>query len=141
MTEASPHVRAAIADARALLETFQAGDLASSYVRVRDTEVFIARGASEPNPMQRAQASEPATSGAPVEHSTLEVTAPHVATIAWIAAAGTVVRQGQVVVRLTVLDESIEVLSPRSGSVTSVIAEASSMVEFGQAMLTLQTAQ
>lgn len=141
MTETCPHVRAAIADARALLETFQAGDLASSYVRVRDTEVFIARGASEPNPMQRARGPEPLTSGAPVEYSTSEVTAPHIATIAWIAAAGTVVRQGEVIVRLMVLDESIEMLSPQPGRVSSVVAEASSMVEFGQAILTLQTAQ
>lgn len=136
MTEQKDPVAAAIDDARALMDALIANDWSEIHVTGDDFAIFIAKEDGGSNPMLAlAEVDEPADL-APV-HPAKTISAPHVATLDWIAAVGDLLEPGQVVARLSVLDEPSEITAPRSGTILRVHASPGDLVEFGTPLVDL----
>jgi biotin carboxyl carrier protein len=63
------------------------------------------------------------------------ITAPHVATIAWVAQAGANVAAGEAVARISVLDEEVELKADKAGRITSAEMQPGQLAEFGMTIL------
>ena len=126
MTDVS--IKAAIDDARALLDALLASDWRDIHVETGGTEIFIAREGGGANPMRASP--EPAGEVSRKDKTTLTVTAPHVATLVSVAAIGSVVTQGDTVATIVVLDEQEAVPAPVSGRVATVHVEEGALIEF-----------
>jgi biotin carboxyl carrier protein len=126
MTEAD-HRRQAINDARVMLETVLASGCRELFVRTDETEIFIAREGGRPNPMLSA----PPTSSASAVFAERTIAAPHVATLASVAAQGTQLSAGDRMAVLLVLGDETEVFAPTAGMVGCHVAKAGDLVEYG----------
>lgn len=129
--------RAAIDNARALLDSFLQSEWQELHIASADGfELFIAREGGGPNPIfgvdEPTEGSLPAPAPA---RSTVEIAAPHVATVAWVAKEGAAVASGDAVVRLSVLDEETELTTERGGRIAAVEVEEGQLVEFGTIVL------
>lgn len=133
MTDRSTFERA-IMDARAMLATMVASDLARLHLSSAGTEIFICRH-PEPSPLLVVDDAPVAAPDAPVEH---RVCAPHVATLVAAAAMGDRVVAGQPIATIAVLDSEEALLSPASGVVAALAAVAGDLVEYGQTLLVIE---
>ena len=134
MTKDATSLQRAIEDARALLGTVCAGNLKEAYVASGETEIFIAREAGRPNPMRHAgfaSARKPETSSA----GTL-VAAPHVATVIFLGDLGANFGKDAPMVKLRVLDDTIDINAPKPGCVVETHVELGEFVEFGAPLVT-----
>jgi biotin carboxyl carrier protein len=129
----------AIADARALLATLTASEWREIHVASGGTEIFIAKPGGRQNPM-RVAATVPAPSPESSAIPVVTVTAPHVASLHSVKAAGARVEEGDRIAVLRVLDEHHDLLAPTAGAVTAAFAAPGDLVEFGQPVLTLSAA-
>ena len=131
----SGEARRAVEDVRALLAELVAIGASSLHVATSEVEVFITRR-SEPNPMLARQ-PEPATDPRAVDRPEHTVTAPHVATVDWVAGVGVALGAGQPLARLRVLDRVEEVPCGAAAIVVQVNAAVGSLVEYGQGLVTI----
>lgn len=100
-----------IQDARALLAAFVRHDATRLEVRLRPaTSLTLSR-------------DRPAQTGTPLR-------APHVATIDSCKPLGSRVEEGATIATLRVLDRTIDLPSPSSGMLASILVEAGQLVEF-----------
>ena len=113
-------------DARVLLAELARSPYADLHVRTAAGEIFLAKPHGRANPL-RARDDRPRVT----------ITAPHVATVVSVAAPGSAIAAGDVVARLEVLDEIIEVASEDAGVVAEVLASAGDLVDFDAVLLTL----
>lgn len=143
MSDLKDPFAAAVDDLRALMTGFLDGDWSEIHVSDERGDIFIAREGGGPNPL-RAEMSEPFTApgaggrdAAPSE-TLREVTAPHVATLVSILAAGDRVAAGDELARLSVLDEEEAFLSIATGEVAEVCALPGTLVEHGTILVRLR---
>lgn len=124
----------AIDDARAFMDALLKSDWQELHIAGGDFELFIARKDGGPNPKVDSDfaggADTPSNALAPTE-----IAAPHVATLAWIAAVGTQIESGEPLACLSVLDEETIVKAGRAGRVVGALAEAGQLVEFGTVLV------
>lgn len=134
MSKQTDPVTAAIDDARALMDALLEHGWKQVHVASEGLEIFIAREDGGPNPML-----EPAVPARDVEVGPeFTIEAPHVGTFDWAVTAGQLVSIGEVVAKLSLLDEAVEILSDCSGVVRSVLAKAGDLVEFGQQLVIIE---
>lgn len=130
MTLEIKSVAAVIDDARALMDALLANDWSEVHVTGNDFEIFIAREGGGANPMldpDLGDGQNEAVAAGPAR----TLSAPHVATVEWVAAVGVRLEVGQTVVRLSVLDEVSELPAVAGCTVVRVHAVPGQMVEFG----------
>lgn len=136
MSSARDPAAAAIDDARALIDALLEHGWHETHVADGQTEIFVAREGGGPNPM-RAPSDVPADDAGTPSERLVPVTAPHVATVAWIAQAGAIVAAGDVVARIEVLGEHEEIAAPTAGRVTAGAAEIGTLIEYGDDLLSI----
>lgn len=124
--------KAAIDDARALLDALLASDWRDLHVTSGGTEIFIARPGGGANPMRAS--AEPVES-AVSEAGTTAITAPHVATLVSTAQIGANLSQGEIAATIEVLGEEETVLAPVAGRVAMVHVEPGALLEFKMPIL------
>lgn len=142
MTDKTDPARAAIQDARALLETMLASDWQDMHVVSGETEIFLARFGGRANPMRAvAPVAVPAVPSARVVlGKEVCVKAPHVATLVSTLPVGRQVAAGETIAVLSVLDEDIALAAPVAGEVLVAQAATGALVEFDTPILTLREA-
>lgn len=123
-------VAAVIDDARALMDALLANDWSEVHVTGHDFEIFIAKEGGGANPMLGQDLGDGPNETLPAG-PVKTLSAPHVATVEWVAEVGVRLEVGQSVVRLSVLDEVSELPAAAGGSVVRVHAVPGQMVEFG----------
>ena len=143
MNAANEAAAEAVDDVRALMEAFLKSGFRELHVVSADTEVFLALDGAGPNPMRGAAtpsvgATAPAASEVGAKQT--EIRAPHVATIISVAAEGVMVRSGEPLARMAVLDDEEDLLARASGKVGKVAAQAGELVEYGSLLLTIEEA-
>jgi biotin carboxyl carrier protein len=134
MTGKSDPVAAAIDDARSFLDAMLQSDWQELHIARDDFELFIAREGGGPNPMF-AQTDAPEAPAPMPAGKVTAITAPHVATIAWVAQAGANVAAGEAVARISVLDEEVELKADKAGRITSAEMQPGQLAEFGMTIL------
>lgn len=137
MIEIDDKARAAITNARALLDAMLAGGWAEVCVQGEEGDYFLARSPGTPNPLvaptpvaPASAAPAPVAAPSPTASAKTLVTAPHVGTVAWLAGEGQAVAAGEVVARLAVLDEAVDVAAPSAGTVTVGLVRLGDLAEF-----------
>jgi len=135
MTMNEDAVRKAVNDARALLAELISSHWQEIHVVSSDTEIFIARRDASANPLLHPRQQEPTEADATGPE--LPIKAPHVATLVEALSIGAVVSAGQKVATLRVLDNHMDVVSPVSGTVVRIDAEAGSLVQYDDPLLLL----
>jgi biotin carboxyl carrier protein len=126
MAETRSEMAALIDDARALLESLARSDWQDLHIRTAHGEIFIARPGG---------GSDPILSGQAGGENRLAITAPHVATVAALSPIGSRVEQGEVVGHIAMLDEVIDLTSPRAGIICRHLAEPGQLVGYGTVLL------
>lgn len=126
MTEAD-RGRQAINDARVMLQAVLASGCREMFVRTGDIEIFIARESGRLNPLLSAP-PVPSTTASLAERT---IAAPHVATLAFIAAEGARLSAGDRMAVLQVLGDDTEVIAPTAGVVGTHLAKAGDLLEYG----------
>ena len=129
---------AAIDNARALLETFAANGWDSAVIRLGDSEFAFSRTdlLGRPETVEGPVGSSVAAA-APAVQAAHSVTAPHVGTVVSVAAPGTELAGGAVAAVLSVLDETVDVLTAQPGRVVSVGVKPGDLAEFGTVLAQL----
>lgn len=125
----------AIDDARALMDALLASDWQELHVRSEGLEIFLAREGGGPNPMLAGAAQGAAPGAVQPTADRHRLTAPHVATVTWVAEVGTVLAAGQPAIRLAVLGDETDMPTKQAGRVSLIHAEIGQLVEFGQCLL------
>lgn len=123
-------------EARALLLQFTLSDLKAAHVATDRIEFFASRDPEYSARSRVAGVSRAAAAGTAAEPKET-ASAPHLGTLGEIAELGATVDEGDVVATLTVLDRTTEIRSQSAGVVAHHHAEAGSLVEFGQRILTI----
>ena len=129
---------ASLNDARALIDTLVSRGWQSAAVRVGNSEFLLSRDEllDRGLPLNvTAEAPGAAPTAAPAQLQT--VSAPHVGTLAEIAAVGSTVARGEMVAVLAVLGERVEIFAPESGRVIGHKVEPGALVEYGQILAEL----
>ncbi len=143
MIEIDEKARAAITNARALLDAMLAGGWEQVCITGEEGDYFLAREPGTPNPLLAPgavalPAVEPAsgqqTSAGSQTHT---AKAPHVGTVVWIAAVGAVIEKGEAAARIAVLDETMEIAASNGGVVSSHAAKIGDLVEYGHDLVTV----
>lgn len=114
----------AITDVRALLRGFSASGLRSCHIVTDGLELFLSRDATIGSPMGGA---EPAA-----DVGTAELRAPHLGTLAALAAPGTTIPAGGIYGNLGVLDEVRELVADSGGTIVSHCRRIGELIEFGE---------
>ena len=125
--------KAAINDARALLDALLASDWRDVHVTSGGTEIFIARAGGGANPMRAS--AEPVVSVSGEAGMTSTVAAPHVATLVSVAQIGADLTQGDIAATIEVLGEEETILAAVSGRVAMVHVEKGGLIEFNMPIL------
>lgn len=139
MIEIDDKARSAITNARALLDTMLANGWDQVCITGEEGDYFIARTPGTPNPLI-APAAPVAAAPAPVAAAAVvprSITAPHVGTVAWLAALGTSIAKDEVVARLAVLDTQVDVVAPEAGTVSAQTVQIGDLAEFATELVTL----
>lgn len=138
MIEIDDKARSAITNARALLDTMLANGWDQVCITGEEGDYFIARTPGTPNPLI-APAAPVAAAPAPVAAAVVprSITAPHVGTVAWLAALGTSIAKDEVVARLAVLDTQVDVVAPEAGTVSAQTVQIGDLAEFATELVTL----
>ncbi len=129
---------ASLNDARALLDTLVSQGWQSAVVRVGESEFLLSRDALRDRGLPADAAAEApgaAPAAAPAQLQT--ISAPHVGTLAEIAAVGSTVARGEMVAVLAVLGERVEIFARESGRVIGHKVEPGALVEYGQILAEL----
>ena len=124
--------KAAINDARALLDALLASDWRDVHVTSGGTEIFIARAGGGANPMRASAEPVVSVSG---EAGMTSTVAPHVATLVSVAQIGADLTQGDIAATIEVLGEEETILAPVSGRVAMVHVEKGGLIEFNMPIL------
>ncbi len=125
---------AAIDNARALLEVFTANGWDSAVIRLGDSEFAFSRTDVLGRPEPVVAAAAEATLAVQATHS---VTAPHIGTVVSVAAAGTELAAGAVAAVLSVLGETVDVVTAQSGRVAAAHVTPGDLAEFGTVLAEL----
>lgn len=141
MIEIDDNARSAITNARALLDAMIGGGWDQVCITGEEGDYFLARLPGTPNPLLApaavAQASiQPATAAA-VQTESKTIKAPHVGTIGWLAAVGAALEKGETVVRLMVLDETIDIVTAEGGTVSVHARQIGDLAEYADELVTL----
>lgn len=141
MIEIDDNARRAIDNVRALLDAMLASGWEQACVTGKDGDYFLARQPGTPNPLlaapEEAALAQPAVAPIPAECASLTVCAPHVGTVAWLAPIGAVLAEGAAAARLAVLDDQVDVPSPKAGTVTAQSAQIGDLAEFSTPLVLL----
>lgn len=121
-----------ISDTRALLRIFEKSDFRDLHLRIDGFSVFLAKTGGCANPMHDRVAPAPARST-----SSHAIAAPHIASLASALPTGSIVAIGDVVARLSLLDEFIDVTAEQAGTVEAVSAKVGDLLEYGSPILEL----
>jgi biotin carboxyl carrier protein len=121
-----------ISDTRALLRIFEKADYRDLHLRLDGYTVFFAKSGGGANPMHNRVAPFLARST-----SSYTIAAPHIASLASVLPTGSIVAVGDVVARLSLLDEFIDVTADQAGTVEAVSAEVGDLLEYGSQILEL----
>jgi biotin carboxyl carrier protein len=121
-----------INDARALLRSFEKSEWKACHVKTDVLELFMSRD-------PEIRVGQVAASVAPEPAIIAELTAPHIGTLAFLAAPGTRIAAGAVYGRIAVLDEERDLISSRGGVVDRHFHAAGAQVEYGQPLVALTT--
>ncbi|MES2492902.1 MAG: acetyl-CoA carboxylase biotin carboxyl carrier protein subunit [Pseudomonadota bacterium] len=126
-----------ISELRAMLLQFERSPLKDLYFRRGDCAVFLARPGGGANPLLAAEAVEAAVSPAlpPVA-----LRAPHLGLFQPACAVGETVAAGAVLGTIDVLGRCTEVRAEVAGRIAGVLAAANDLVEYGDALIELETA-
>lgn len=127
-------------EARALLFQFIRSSLKAIHVASPGLEFACTRDAAislSSLTRTRAAKSGRSTELESADHLETIVRMPHLATVEWLAQVGSVVRKGDAVARLRLLDESIELKSEVAGAVVSHHARSGTLVEFDKPLICL----
>jgi biotin carboxyl carrier protein len=125
--------KAAIDNARALLDSLGENNWATVHVVSGDVEIFIATANGRENPMRAVQS--PAAPAAPSDANVSTVTAPHVATVVTVVAQGVSIAQGAPLATIAVLGDEEVLTAPGAGRVSNVHVAAGMLVEYGTPLL------
>ncbi|WP_225008859.1 hypothetical protein [Novosphingobium percolationis] len=142
MIEIDDNARRAIDNARALLDAMLAGGWNEVCVTGEEGDYFLARQPGTVNPLLVVEAALPGPAPALVavgsaQFETLTVKAPHVGTVVWLAPVGQAVAEGEVVARLAVLDETLDVPAAKAGKVAAQVARIDDLAEFATPLIEL----
>ena len=140
MTDNTDPTRAAIQDARALLDAMLSHEWQEVHVISGGTEIFIARAGGRANPMRVPPVDPAPVAVAPPQGENIQIKAPHVATLVSFAPLGHHVSAGDTIAVLQVLDEEIPLLATGDGMVDSVSVKAGNLVEYDMPILTMRGA-
>jgi acetyl-CoA carboxylase biotin carboxyl carrier protein len=121
-----------ISDTRALLRIFEKSDFRDLHLRLDGYSVFFAKPGGGANPMHDCVAAVPARAT-----SSHTIAAPHIASLASVLPTRSIVAIGDVVARLSLLDEFIDVTADQAGTVEAVSAEVGDLLEYGAPILEL----
>lgn len=128
-----------VSDTRALMRMFVQSSYRDLYIRSGDVRIFMARDGGGVNPMMATARIAPAANCVPHAGTTWQLTAPHVATLIWTAAAGDFVEQGAAIARIALLDEEIELTADAGGTVQAVRVFPGGLIEFDDVILTVES--
>lgn len=123
-----------ITDARALLRLFAQSGYGEIHVRSGDFDLFIARTAGRTNPL-RAATTVPAPEAR--LRTTHVIKAPHIASLISTLPIGSTVAVGEVVARIALLDEQIDIEADQPGMIDATLAEPGALIEYGAPILSL----
>ncbi|MCH7629002.1 MULTISPECIES: hypothetical protein [Novosphingobium] len=127
MAEATP-----LHEARALLRTFAHSKARALDVRTDRLSLFLSRDATVRYAAQPAAVAPPAAVG-PAN----DLAAPHLGTLADVAAVGKRVSAGQAVATLRVLDRETLIMAESDGEVVTHHHALGALIEFGQPVVAL----
>ncbi len=113
-----------VADARAMLAIFARSDWKDIHIRTPSVELFIAREEGDANPMANGVSS-------------IEVRAPHLATLVSLAEQGSTIADGVAIAVIELLGDRIDVSAPSAGVVVAHCASPGELIEYDQPLLTL----
>jgi biotin carboxyl carrier protein len=130
-----------IRKSRVLLRLFAQSDYGELHIRDGDFQMFVARTAGRSNPM-RGHASmgalvHPAMPQAAAQTAAFVVSAPHIATLVSTLPVGSAVMAGDMVARIALLDELIDIPAEQPGMVDAVLAQPGALIEFATPILSL----
>lgn len=131
-----------ITDTRALLRLFEQSDYGELYVREGDYQLFLARTAGRTNPLRRGASVTPVPLAAPEAKpsAAIMVTAPHIASLISALPVGSAVAAGDIVARIALLDEEIDIAAEQAGMVDAILAQPGALVEYATPILSLVAA-
>ena len=141
MIELDEGARKAIDNARALTVTMLEQGWSTVHIASSEGEFFLAKGSGHRDPLSPGAtvvAAPPAPPVAPAAAPAVDVKAPHVATIVFLASVGSVVAAGQSIATLRVLDTTSEVAAPAAGTIAGQGAAEGDLAEFGTVLVRLQ---
>jgi hypothetical protein len=119
----------ALHEVRALLRDFVKSDWRAVQVRLGDLEVWFSRDAS-----LRPEGSVTPAETLPI---VAELKAPHLGTLAWLAAPGTAIVAGAEYGKLRVLDEERALVAETGGVVARHLRTVGDLIEFGEPLVGL----
>lgn len=129
---------AAIDNARALLNTFNANGWDSAVIRLGDSEFAFSRTELLGRPENVEVPVEAWTGQAtPAVQPTHNISAPHIGTVVSVADAGTELVAGAVAAVLSVLAETVDVVATQPGRVVAVGVKPGELAEFGTLLVEL----
>ena len=137
MIELDEGARKAIDNARALTVTMLEQGWSTVHIASSEGEFFLAKGSGHRDPLSPG-ATVVAAPPAPPVAPAVDVKAPHVATIVFLASVGSVVAAGQSIATLRVLDTTSEVAAPAAGTIAGQGAAEGDLAEFGTVLVRLQ---
>jgi biotin carboxyl carrier protein len=127
-----------IDNSRALLRLFTKSGYGELHVRLGDFQMFVARADGARNPLRAgAPAAEPSALASAVSHV---VTAPHIASLVSTLPVGSAIAAGDMVARIALLDEEIDIAAEQAGMVDAVLAQPGTLVEYATPILSLRSA-
>jgi biotin carboxyl carrier protein len=127
-----------IDNSRALLRLFTKSGYGELHVRLGDFQMFVARADGARNPLRAgAPAAEPSAPASAVSHV---VTAPHIASLVSTLPVGSAIAAGDMVARIALLDEEIDIAAEQAGMVDAVLAQPGTLVEYATPILSLRSA-
>lgn len=126
MADATP-----LNQARALLYQFGKSDLKSMRFAVDGLTVFLSRDLAYRAYQVPGRLAPPLDEG-------VAVGAPHLATITGLAPAGSMVKAGEPLATLHVLDRATPLLAERDGIVVAQHCHEGALVEYGQPVISLR---
>lgn len=131
-----------VQDARALLRMFRQSDARDMHVRVGDFAMFMAKQNGGANPLKQRAVAQPSVAAvaAPVAAAvprTNMLTAPHIASLVSALPVGTAVEAGQILARLELLGEFIDLAAEGPGFVEAVFANELELLEYAAPILKL----
>jgi len=128
-----------IRELRAMLLQFERSPLKELYFRRGDWAVFLARPGGGANPMLAVEAPEVATIAVPAAPR-VALRAPHLGLFEPACDAGETVAAGALLGTIDVLGRRTEVRAEAAGRIAGVLAAANDLVEYGDALIEMETA-